>query len=342
MAMRSHPNHPEVAGARTDMSDFHSKLIQSYRLLSMPGRHLQFVRMSRRGVVPIFVLFFHRVADDHPNPWTMGCQVFEELIEWIQINFDVVDLQECQRRIHDGSNSRPTVAITFDDGYAENAEFALPMLIERRIPVTYFVTTHHTTNQQPFQHDVDRGAPLPANTIESLRALDLAGIEIGAHTRNHVDLAKITCEKTLVDEVIVASQELEKLIGRKIRYFAFPFGQIENLNPNVFAMLREAGFLGVCSAYGGWNDIGGDGFHIQRTHGDPNLERMKNWLTYDPRLARIPKYDYSAGTFDRSQLPDSKFSDPPEIAPPPFPRPGIPLPMSDTTIETMQFPTNSQ
>lgn len=276
------------------MSNWNSKLIQAYRFASWPFRHWQYAKMCRQGNLPVYALFYHRVADTDLNPWTMTRSDFQKQIDWLQANFEIVDLQECQRRIRSGFNARPTLAITFDDGYSENCDFALPMLIERRIPVTYFVTTHHTTQQQPFPHDVKREAPLPTNTIESLRALDLAGVEIGAHTRSHPDLGTIRCEATLVDEIITASKEMEDMIGRKLRYFAFPFGQFRNMNPFVFEMLREAGFLGVCSAYGGWNEIGGDAFHIQRLHGDPSIERMKNWLTYDPRLSQVKRYDYEA------------------------------------------------
>lgn len=288
------------------MTTWNSKLIDAYRTLSWPYRMYQHLKMSKSGSVPVMSLFYHRVADHAENDWTISCSKFQNQIDWLEQNFEIVDLEECQRRIRSGWNSRPTVSITFDDGYAENCDFALPLLIERRIPVTYFVTTYHTTQQQPFPHDVDRDMPLPTNTIESLRALDLAGVEIGAHTRTHVDLGKITCEQTLVDEVITASRELEAAIGRQIRYFAFPFGQHANLNPTVFAMLKQAGFLGACSAYQGWNEIGGDEFHIQRIHGDPNFSRLKNWLTFDPRLANIGRFDYSQGTFDNANLPGQK------------------------------------
>ena len=164
----------------------------------------------------------------------------KKLNNWFQENFDIVDLQELQRRIVSGFNDRPTLSITFDDGYAENCEFAMPMLVERRIPVTYFVTTFHTTEQQPFAHDVERETPLAANTIESLRALDLAGVEIAGHSRNHLDLGKISCEKTLVDEVLTASQEMEDLIGRKLRYFAFPFGQARVIGARPADALKQA------------------------------------------------------------------------------------------------------
>lgn len=284
------------------MFDWKSKLIQAYRIATLPYRKIRLFQMSQSGTVPCLVIFYHRVADEDQNPWTISRQAFEQQISWFQDNFDLVDLEECQRRIQSGQNQRPTLSITFDDGYAENCEFALPLLIERRIPCTYFVTTEHTTQQKPFPHDVERGKPLPTNSIASLLAMDIAGIEIGAHTRTHANIGEIKCENQLVDEVIAASVEMESIIGRKMRYFAFPFGQHNHLNRNAFAMLKEAGFLGVCSAYGGWNEIGSDPFHIQRIHGDPNFQRMKNWLTLDPRIGRVARFDYQGGSFDPELL----------------------------------------
>jgi peptidoglycan/xylan/chitin deacetylase (PgdA/CDA1 family) len=157
--------------------------------------------------------------------------------------------------------------------------------------------------QQPFSHDVTLGQPLPTNTLESLRALDMAGVEIAAHTRTHADLGKIHDEETLVDEVLTAAKELEAAIGRKVRYFAFPFGQYPNLNPRVFSMLRAAGFLGVCSAYGGWNSVGSDEFHLQRIHGDPCFSRMINWMTYDPRLEKVLRYEESNPGITETETP---------------------------------------
>ena len=119
-----------------------------------------------------------------------------------------------------------------------------------------------------------------------------AGVEIGGHTRSHADLGAIPDSPKLVDEVLWATREMEQTINQKIRYFAFPYGQPANLNPTVFRMLKAHGFQGVCSAYGGLNDVGGDAFHLQRLHGDPCFSRMKNWLTFDPRLNSTPRYDY--------------------------------------------------
>ena len=92
-------------------------------------------------------------------------------------------------------------------------------------------------------------------------------------------------------KVIDASQELGELVGQSIRYFAFPFGQVTNLNDTAINMLRKNGILGFCSAYGGYNFPGDDPYHIQRIHGDPELSRMRNWLTIDPRkLTGVHRY----------------------------------------------------
>ena len=252
----------------------------------------------------MYSMFYHRISDEHSNPWTMTRAQFTRQIDWFQKEFDLVSLAELQRRVDSGFNDRPTLAITFDDGYAENSEYALPLLIERGIPVSYFVTIENIIAQRPFPHDVTLGQQLPVNNIESIRALSQAGVEIGAHTRTHVDLGKVTDPELLADEVILSSREIEDLIGKPVQYFAFPYGQRENLNHCVFSMLKQHGFLGVCSAYGGWNLIGDDSFHIKRLHGDPSFERVKNWLSYDPRVGFVKPYKYERRNASREANPE--------------------------------------
>ena len=258
--------------------------------------------MKRRGKVPVFILFYHRVSDQKLNDWTITVKKFARQMTWLQKNFDIVDLQECQRRISSGHNDRPTVAVTFDDGYRENGEFAIPYLVEKRIPATYFVTTNYTLGQKPFPHDLQRNEPLLTDDADSLRAYANGGIEIGAHTRTHPSMGDVSKPEQIVDEVITSARELEAVIGRRIRYFAFPFGKKVNLNPIVFHLLKECGFLGVCSAFGGRNEIGGDAFHLQRIHGDPVFSRIRNSLTYDPRVARVPHYNYAIDPADEATV----------------------------------------
>ena len=71
---------------------------------------------------PIMVLFYHRIAATQVNPWTTSPRVFERQMAWLKRNFDLVSLEEAQRRIASGKNRRPAVSITFDDGYADNCD----------------------------------------------------------------------------------------------------------------------------------------------------------------------------------------------------------------------------
>jgi peptidoglycan/xylan/chitin deacetylase (PgdA/CDA1 family) len=93
----------------------------------------------------------------------------------------------------------------------------------------------------------------------------------------------------LYDEVVTAGDELREAVGSPVRYFAFPYGLHKNLNADAFHMAREAGYLGVCSAYGAYNLPGDDAFHLRRIHGDPQTVRLKNWVTVDPRKRNDPR-----------------------------------------------------
>jgi peptidoglycan/xylan/chitin deacetylase (PgdA/CDA1 family) len=275
------------------MSPAKMLLMNLYYGGSYPLRAWQNARRCRQGRAPIMVLFYHRIADDRPNDWTASNATFARQIKWLKRRFDMVSLAEAQRRICTGRNDRPCVSITFDDGYADNGVHALPLLIAERIPCTYFVATRNILEGTPFPHDVARGVPLAPNTAAQIRELSGMGIEMGVHTRTHVDLGRIQDPLLLYDEIVAAREELESLTGREPRYFAFPFGQRANLNPMAFRLARQAGYAGVCSAYGGFNFPGDDPFHLQRIHVDDDMIRFKNWVTVDPRKLRaVERYQY--------------------------------------------------
>ncbi len=269
-------------------------LLAAYYYGTRPYRLAANALAARRGQAPVIVVFYHRVADHSLNPWTMTNDQFTAQIEWMEHRFDMVSLAEAQRRIRSRSNHRPAVAITFDDGYADNCERALPLLIAKRIPCTYFVATQFVLENKPFPHDVHAGRPLRPNTLDQLRSLARAGVEIGGHTGTHADLGPISDFDQLYDEVVVASRDLAAAIDRPVRYFAFPFGMYANLNTTAIRLLRQHGCEGFCSAYGGYNMPGDDPFHLQRIHGDPHWLRMKNWLTVDPRQRRVSRFNYGS------------------------------------------------
>jgi polysaccharide transporter, PST family len=276
-ALRSHVTSPETIRTLRTCG------LSAYYHATIPYRAWRSARRAAIGSSPVMVLFYHRVAATHDNSWTTSPQVFERQINWLQRNFDLISLEESQRRLASGSNCRPSVSITFDDGYGENCDMAIPLLLERAIPFTYFVSSQNVLTGEPFPHDVACGAPLRPNTPGEIRALADAGVEIGCHTRHHVNLGQVSDPDELHDEMICGRQDLETMIGRRVQYFAFPFGHYHNLTTESFVLAHKSGYRGICSAYGGYNFPGDNPFHLQRIHPDNDLIHLKNWLTVDPR-----------------------------------------------------------
>lgn len=267
-------------------------LLGMYYLATLPARRQAAARRAAAGEAPVTVLFYHRVADEYSNDWTVSTERFKAQIDWIRQRYEIVSLVEAQQRIGSDLSRDPAVCITFDDGYEDNCREATPWLIDQQVPFTYFVATHHIRDGKPFDHDVQAGKPLAPNTVEQLRSMAEAGVEIGAHTRTHADLGQIESEDALHDEIVGSKRDLESMIGKAVRYFAFPFGMPENLSAAAFRTAFRAGYWGVCSAYGGYNLPGDDAFHLQRVHGDPSWARFCNWLTIDPRkLDRVERFD---------------------------------------------------
>lgn len=268
-------------------------LMYPYYYGTLPLRRWANARRNAARQAPVVVLFYHRVADEHPSSWTISRRQFARQIEWLRRRYRLVSLAEAQQCIDSGHNESPVFSITFDDGYGDNSAFALPYLVRLRIPFTYFVSVHQVQYGDPFAHDVAAGQAHRTNTLDELRRLPRKGVEIGLHTRTHLNLGPVRDPERLHDEVVVAGRDLANLVDCPIRYFAFPFGLHANLNATVFQLAREAGYLGVCSAYGGYNLPGDDSFHIQRCHGDEEWMRWKNTVTIDPRKIRnTARYEY--------------------------------------------------
>jgi peptidoglycan/xylan/chitin deacetylase (PgdA/CDA1 family) len=273
--------------------------LTAYYVATSRSRRRAAIQRAAEHREPVRILFYHRIADESPNPWTMSCKSFAAQIDWLRTRFDIVTLREAQARIRSGRNDRPTACITFDDGYAENRRFAIPLLLKLGIPFTYFVSTDHVLRGKPFPHDVAAGQPLSVNTLAHLRELVAAGVEVGAHTRSHADLGQSASLQQTIDEIVGSKRDLESAIGKQVRYFAFPYGQHQNLSATAFRIAFEAGFEGVCSAYGGYNFPGDDSFHLRRFHADEQFIRFVNWMTVDPRKLRRHK-DFDPGDYQQS------------------------------------------
>lgn len=115
-----------------------------------------------------------------------------------------------------------------------------------------FVNSGYVDTSRSFPHDVQK-YPF---TYEMLRSSDLQmwtglGFEVGAHTVNHLDLG--TCsDETASFEIAQCGQDLQKITGRQVNLFSFPFGRLDNIRPPARLMIQAAGYVALFSAHGGF------------------------------------------------------------------------------------------
>lgn len=140
------------------------------------------------------------------------------------------------------------VVVTFDDGWADMYEHALPVLTRYEIPATLFVPSRLL------------GRPEYITRFQ-LTEIAEAGVRIGAHTRTHPDLR--TCsDRELEGEVRGSRADLEDLIGAPVTTFAYPKGLHDD---RVVAAVRDAGYQAAVTTKRGWARPGLDGLRIPRS-----------------------------------------------------------------------------
>ena len=109
----------------------------------------------QRDTPRVAVLMYHRVAEPSNDPWKMCVSPprFREHMSVLKRHCEVVDLASIQSILR-RPRSRPIVAITFDDGYRDNLETALPILEDACLPATLFLATDGMDRQQPWWWDI--------------------------------------------------------------------------------------------------------------------------------------------------------------------------------------------
>ncbi len=140
-------------------------------------------RLSRRP--GLSVLCYHRVGDPASDPFygpivSATPENFRAQVQHVRDHFRVVTLEALQERIDDDGRlriSEPTALITFDDGYRDNVDQALPILRELGVPAGFFLTTGFVDQSRLPWWDhvawVVKGSPRSGLTLERPEPLDV-------------------------------------------------------------------------------------------------------------------------------------------------------------------------
>ncbi len=182
------------------------------------------------GVSGAIFMYHHVSTAVQPGRYARALTVtpveFEKQLRWLRDRgCAAVTVDELVRDTRAGSLATCEVALTFDDGYADVANIAAPMLRRFGDRATFYIATGYV------------GAAGHVD-VAQLRQLHGDGMEIGAHTVHHIDLTKLSPER--------ASQEIERSalalrgwIGAPISSFAYPSGRVDAA---VMARVQTLGF----------------------------------------------------------------------------------------------------
>jgi glycosyltransferase involved in cell wall biosynthesis/peptidoglycan/xylan/chitin deacetylase (PgdA/CDA1 family) len=99
------------------------------------------------------IFAFHRVLPKGSDPFELELctseEVFSDFLDWIMERCKIVSLPEVAARVHDRSDRRVRrCALTFDDGWQDNFQYAFPHLVRRNLTATIFLPTHFIGTQR--------------------------------------------------------------------------------------------------------------------------------------------------------------------------------------------------
>lgn len=160
------------------------------------------------------ILIFHRVlpAPDPLRPGEPDSARFDEFMNFIASNFDVLPLPEGVSQLQRGVLPHRACCITFDDGYADNLTIALPILEKYRLPATVFVATGYLDGGRMFNDTViDAIARSPLPSLD-LRNIGLAKYPLATLEQKQSAIASIL-NQIKYSETILRNQQVDTILA---------------------------------------------------------------------------------------------------------------------------------
>lgn len=126
------------------------------------------------------ILIFHRVLPrpDPLFPEEVDAERFDRICSWVRQWFQVLPLDRAVKRLADGSLPARALAITFDDGYADNHDVALPILQRYGLCATFFVATDFLDGGRMWNDTIIESVRGTARSRVDLSDLGLAAGEL--------------------------------------------------------------------------------------------------------------------------------------------------------------------
>ena len=246
------------------------------------------------------VIMYHRVIKDESEKGVHGTYVtveqFEEQMKYLKKKgYETVTFKDLlnNRYKQRFDKDKKWIMLTFDDGYKDNYENAFPILKKYQFKGIIYILDGIEYNKW----DVDNpGNPEKRFTLmnqEELLEMQNYGIEFGGHTSTHPRLADLSIEN-VKSEIINSKSNIEKIIGRELLSFAYPYG---SLNEEVKKIPQEAGYKFAVATDSGSIVFSDDLFEIRRIGIFPtnNLFNFKRKVSGRYNFIKVKREEKSYG-----------------------------------------------
>ncbi|MFI5757582.1 polysaccharide deacetylase family protein [Streptomyces sp. NPDC051569] len=196
----------------------------------------------RKSPGPLWAVMYHSVADcaDDPYQVTISPGRLERQLRWLRRHgLTGVSMGRLLRARAEGRGAG-LVGLTFDDGYADFVDQAVPLLRRYDCTATVFVLPGRLGGTNAWDSP---GPRKPLLTEEGVRRACEAGMEVGSHGLCHTDLTRAG-DPLLAAETGQSRAMLRTITGAEVTGFCYPYGSVD---ARAVAAVRAAGYTYACA-----------------------------------------------------------------------------------------------
>lgn len=183
------------------------------------------------------IITFHSI-DDGGSVLSYAPKTFADFMKWLSVS----SLPVCSLDTLLGSEQQqPGVVLSFDDGMKSVYTQALPVLKNFGFIAHLFLTTGVVGGSNRWPGQAPRMPKFDMLDWDQVEACHRAGMRVESHTNMHPDLRRVDAQ-TLEQECVTADEIIADRLGRRPRYFAYPYGYSTD-QVRAFARIRYAASL---------------------------------------------------------------------------------------------------
>lgn len=196
-------------------------------------KKLFFTLNNSKKMIKCPILVYHNLS---PNIQGVPMELFERHLKFLTKHYVTCTVNEIIKKIKENNIVGNEIVITFDDGFEDNATKVLKLLKKYNAKSTFFISTGFIGKKY-----------LGQKMVNKKQIIDLynAGMEIGSHTVNHINLNK-SSKKERIKELKISKEILEDIIGDQVLSFSYPYG---SYNSSVAKDCEKVGYLSASTIF---------------------------------------------------------------------------------------------